>query len=90
MLRCWRSQSKFFRSDSVSSVESILRLVVRGESDSGWVVLEVVIMIGRGRVGSCPGMCICALGSGDVATDGPFGVLVRDRRMAGVDFDAAF
>lgn len=74
----------------MSSVESMFRLVVRGDSDSGWVVFEVVMMMGCGRVGSWPGMGIRALGSGEVATDGPFGVLVRERRMAGVDRDAAF
>jgi len=46
-LLCWRSQRRFLRSDSVSSVESMFRLVVRGER-AGWCVLEVVMIMGRG------------------------------------------
>lgn len=51
MLRCWRSQRRFFRNDSVSSVESMLRRVVRGERASCWfgIVLDVVMMMGFER-----------------------------------------
>lgn len=45
--------------------------------------------MGCGRVCWWPGICRWELGSGDVATEGPFGVDVRDRRRAGVDRDAA-
>lgn len=74
----------------MSSVESMLRRVVRGERASwgGWV-LEVVKMIGLARV-AVSGVGSCALGSGEVATDGPFGVFRPDRRMCGVERDAAF
>lgn len=43
---------------------------------------------GTSRPGTCS--CKCEPDSGDVARDGPLGVVVRDRRMAGVDRDAAF
>ena len=52
------------------------------------------MMIGFERVGiswfGFGGGNICALDSGEVATEGPFGVLLPDRCIAGVDRDAAF
>ena len=49
------------------------------------------MMIGFERVVvSCVGAWVCAAGSGEVATDGPFGVSLPDRRIAGVERDAAF
>ena len=53
-------------------------------------MFEVVMMIGFAHVASSFTVGSCALGSGDVATEGPFGDVVRDRRMAGVERDAAF
>lgn len=51
VLLCWRSQRRFFLSDSVSSVESMLRRVVRGERANCWlgIVFEVVMMMGFER-----------------------------------------
>ena len=50
------------------------------------------MMIGLGAVDPsfAVAVSICASGSGEVATDGPFGELVLDRRIAGVERDAAF
>lgn len=55
-------------------------------------MFEVVMMIGFERTGSsaCAGMWTWTPGCGDVAREGPLGVLVLDRRSAGVDRDAAF
>lgn len=89
MLLCCRSHSKFLRRDSVSSVESMLRRVDRGDSASWLCVLDVVMMIGRAAVPCCAAPKPVP-DSGEVATDGPLGVAVRDRRIAGVDRDAAF
>ena len=48
-------------------------------------------MIGFERVvDSGGGISICALGSGEVAHEGPFGVLLPERRIAGVEREAAF
>lgn len=90
MLLCCRSHRRFFRRDSVSSVESILRRVVRGESEraGGWMLVEV--MMGLAWVASCGGIGKCAPGSGEVATEGPFGVFRPDLRIAGVEREAAF
>ena len=69
----------------------MLRRVVRGERASCWfgMVLEVVIMIGFERDDSWMGACKCMLGTGEPATEGPLGVVVRDRRRAGVERDAS-
>lgn len=47
-------------------------------------------MIGLDLGISCTGMGMCRPGAGEVATDGPLGVEVRDRRSAGDDREAAF
>ncbi len=52
-------------------------------------MFEVVMMIGFDRNPVAPGTCSCALGSGEVATVGPFGVLRPDLRIAGVEREAA-
>lgn len=69
----------------MSSVDNILRRVVRGESDGGWV-LEVVMIIGRARDASRP----CAIEVGGEELRGPLGEVVRERRIAGVEREAAF
>jgi hypothetical protein len=91
VLLCWRSQRRFFLNDSVSSVESMLRRVVRGESASCWLgmVFEVVMMMGFERDGSWMGAWSCMLGTGEPATDGPLGVVLRDRLNAGTERDAS-
>lgn len=54
------------------------------------------MMIGFERVMALPGIWRCVLdsgigvGMGEVATEGPFGVVALDRRRAGDDRDAAF
>lgn len=86
-----RSQRRFLRTDSVSSLKSMLRRVVRGESANEWL-LEVVMMIGR-DLDTCSwdrnGSGISSSCTGEVPS-GPFGDVVRERRIAGVDLDAAF
>lgn len=75
----------------MSSVESILRRVVRGEDARLRCVLDVVMMMGCAPRGiSWIVVVMCDTESGEVATEGPFGVVVRDLRIAGVDRDAAF
>ena len=75
----------------MSSVDSMLRRVVLGDSAiCCGRPLEVVMMIGLALVGSWPGSARRAPGSGEVASEGPFGVDVLDRRSMGVDFEAAF
>lgn len=85
-----RSQRRFLRTDSVSSLKSIFLRVVRGESAKE-CVFEVVMMMGFARE-----LCIwerkasgTSSSGGDVPS-GPLGDDVRERRMAGVDLDAAF
>src|ERR1700759_5255911 len=80
-----RSHSRCLRRDSVSSVESMLRRGVRGDRARGGG-LDVVIMMGCAREdsGPCP-IEVC----GD-EFKGPLGEVVRERRMAGVERDAAF
>jgi hypothetical protein len=53
------------------------------------MVLEVVMMMGFERDDSWMGACRCMLGTGEPATEGPLGVVVRDRRRAGVERDAS-
>ena len=83
----WRSHSRCLRSDSVSSVESMLRRVVRGDSAGGWT-FEVVMMIGRARDDSRP-CAIDACGASACELRGPLGEEVRERRIAGVEREAA-
>ena len=85
------SQRRFLRTDSVSSLKSMLRRVVRGESANEWL-FEVDIMIGRDfDACSCDRKAsgISSSCTGEVPS-GPFGDEVRERRIAGVDLDAAF
>lgn len=48
------------------------------------------MMMGFERVGSWMGAWSCTLGTGEPATEGPLGVVVRDRRSAGVEREASF
>ena len=67
----------------------MLRLVVLGDMAGGWT-LDVVMMMGLGRE-AWDRIIIRPLSSwGELPVEGPFGVDVRDRRMAGLDRDAAF
>lgn len=77
----------------MSSVESMFRRVVRGDSAGGWT-LEVVMMMGRAREadvrpGARFGGSACGRFWGDEPR-GPLGDVVRDRRMAGEECEAAF
>lgn len=56
------------------------------------MVFEVVMMIGFERAddSGITGAGSWGVGTGDPATEGPLGVVVRDRRSAGVDRDASF
>lgn len=85
VLFCWRSHSRCFLNDSVSSVANMLRRVVRGER-AGGCVFEVVTMIGLDR--GIPGACIISSSSGEDATDCPSGDDPSNLRIAGVDLDA--
>lgn len=87
-LFCCRSHRRFWRRDDVSSVRSMLRRVVRGDSAGGWT-LEVVMMIGFARV-PCARIIRPASSWGEVPVEGPLGLVVRDLRIAGLDRDAAF
>lgn len=88
-----RSQRRCFRKDSVSSVDSMFLRVVRGDN-AGGCTLEVVMIMGRAReAGASPwarfGGSACGGFWGDEPS-GPLGDVVRDRRMAGVEREAAF
>lgn len=66
--------------------------VVRGDSARFWCVLDVVIMIGFDLgISNCTGGASCKFEpvSGEVATEGPLGVVVLDLLIAGVERDAA-
>ena len=69
----------------------MLRRVVRGESASCWLgmVFEVVMMMGFEREPSWIGAWSCMLGTGEPATDGPFGVVLRERLKAGTEREAS-
>ncbi len=51
-------------------------------------MLDVVMMAGRGRGIGVPRTSTCSWG--EVPSEGPLGVEVRERRMAGVDREASF
>lgn len=69
----------------------MFRLVVFGLIGTiGMPVFDVVTMIGFGRMGLAPGISNSAPSFGDAARDGPLGVDVRERLMAGVERDARF